>query len=195
MLRRTFKYEYTRTQRRIRGASTFHEPRIVLHKPIDLEVATVEERRGNAVQYSGSRPLLTSNENDFNTFDEYIDNLPDDTRIILELTSFPDNDLSIAHAIRTGTEALNSGAAAWIIVGNDDTIKCEGRIGQYRTSETMDSYRAESLGMLAVITATEQLCKYHNITSGSLAVTCDNDASLEKGIDDAKQLKTTNKYF
>ena len=205
VLRRTFKYEYTRTHRRIREATIFHDPRIVLHQPDDLEATTVEERRGDVVQYSGSRPQLKPDENDFNTFDEYIDSLPDDTKRLLEHTQFPDNGLSIAHAIRTGTalavtdgsynEELNSGAAAWIIVGSDDSIKCEGRIGQYHTSETMDSYRAESLGVLAVITATEHICRYHRIKSGGLTVACDNDASLEKGIDNTKRMKTTNKYF
>ena len=174
--------------------------------PDDLEVTTVEERENGIIQYSGSKQSSEhDNDEQIHSFQEYIAKLPADTKAILEHTSFPDNGISIAHAIRTGTaiavtdgsynESMNTGAAAWIIVGIDDNIRCEGRIGQHRTKEKMDSYRAETLGLLALMTAAEHLCKYHNITSGSMVVACDNDASLEKGVDNTKRLKTTHKYF
>ena len=111
-----------------------------------MEYTTAERVSRHIFRYSGSTQIVaTPVEQMYKTFQAYIDSLSDDTQKILEHTTFPDNGSGIARAIRAGkalvvadgsyNEQLNSGAAAWKMVGAIDEVYCEGRIGQPRTSE------------------------------------------------------------
>ena len=59
----------------------------------------------------------------------------------------------------------------------------------------MDSYRIESLGLLAALTAVEHLFRFHHIQNGKICIACDNDASLMKCIENDRRSKPTDKYF
>ena len=62
-------------------------------------------------------------------------------------------------------------------------------------NDESDPYRVETLGILAIVTAIEHICKYHKVTRGNVTIACDNDASLQNGIDREKRSKTNNNYF
>ena len=159
---------------RSRRQRIFRGYEIVDELPYDVENATVVPYRDNEVIFEGSCPTRIPEFNHaFMTFNEYILSLPVPQQRILEHINFPDDGIHIANAIRNKnalgvTDALyetttNIGAAAWVIVGEVDDIYCEGRIGQPRTRTETDPYRAESLGILGMITAIEYLCIYHKI--------------------------------
>ena len=190
----------TRQQRIFRGTDTVNET------PYDAEYATVKHFRDNEVIFHGSHPIrIPANYTAFHSFAEYIKSLPNETQRLLEHASFPDDGIHIANSIRNRkalgvTDAsyepdTNVGAAAWIIVGEINEISCEGRIGQQNTKTKTDPYRAETLGILGMLTALEHLCIYHKITSGEAIISCDNDASLENGIDKKDRMKVNNSYF
>ena len=198
--------EYKKHNCRPRDNTIFSAPVIVCDTPSDLEYTTMERLTRHIFRYSGSREAPTTNpDNNFQTLQALIDAKNEHIQKILEHTSFPDNADGIAKAIRKGTavaitdgsynEDMNSGAAAWKIVGEIDDIQCEGRIGHPVTKEKLDSYRIESIGILAILTAVEVICEFHNIKDGSITVACDNDASLDKGITYNERLKTSCKYF
>ena len=198
--------EYRPHRSRPRDNTLFSAPTIVCDTPTDLEYTTVERKSRHIFRYSGSQEQASMRtEENFRTLQALIDSKSEHVQKILEHTSFPDNANGIARAIRRGTaiaitdgsynEELNSGAAAWKIVGEINDIYCEGRIGHPATKEKLDSYRIESLGILAILTAIDIICEYHNIKIGQITVACDNDASLDKGIVYNERMKTSSKYF
>ena len=199
-------YKYIPSQTRTRRQRIFRRVRSVNKIPDGCEYATVTYYRNNEVLFDGSEPIQQQNtQNEFPTFEEYIGSLKPGPKAILKHSIFFNNGTQIADAIKNGdalavTDAsyeisTNTGAAAWTIVGRSDEIYCEGRIGQPATRTETDPYRAETLGLLAIMTAVEHLCVYHRIQKGHITVACDNDASLENGIDRNSRMKTYNKYF
>ena len=197
---------YRRRNRSTRETTIFSTPTIVCDTPNDLEYTTTETISRHLFRYSGSQENeATQKDENFRTLQSLIDSKNEHVQKILEHTTFPDNADGIARAIRKGTaiaitdgsynEDLNSGAAAWKIVGAINEIYCEGRIGHPVTKEKLDSYRIESIGILAILTAIDVICEFRNIKNGSLTVACDNNVSLNKGIDYEERMKTSSKYF
>ena len=169
--------------------------------PDECEYATILRYRGNEVIFEGSSPMLPKEQqHHFTSFQQYISLLPQGPRKILEHSIFYDNAEQIAIALQNRvalavTDAsyeidTNIGAAAWTIVGAQNNVYCEGRIGQPSLATETDPYRAETLGILAILTATEHICKYHKVTQGKITVACDNDARLENSIDRSTRMKT-----
>ena len=197
-------YKYAPSQTRTRRQRMFRRVRCVNEIPDECEYATVTYYREGEVLFDGSEPIQQLHTpNEFPTFDEYIESLPTGPKAILQHSIFFDNGVQIADAIKNGvalavTDAsyeisTNTGTAAWTIVGKSDGIYCEGRIGQSATKTETDSYRAQTLGILVIMTAVEHICIYHQIQKRHITVVCDNDASLENGIDRDSRMKTHSK--
>ena len=196
---------YSRNYNRTRSHCVYINPVIATGLPHDVEKATVSVATNDRIVYHGSMPHHNDDVIEFRTFEEYISHLPPETRKILEHSTFPNDGREVAQAIKEGyglavtdasyEEDTNAGGAAWIIVGRTNTVRCEGRLGSKSTSCKNDAYRSESLGLLGLLTAAEHLCIYHNISSGTLRVACDNDASLDKGVTSNKRMQVCNKHF
>ena len=196
---------YSRNYGRTRSHCVYTNPVIATGLPQDVEKATVRVATNNRIVYNGSMPKRDDEVIEFNTFAEYIACLPPETQKILEHSTFPNDGRDVAQAIRDGhglavtdasyEEDTNAGGAAWIIVGQTNQVRCEGRIGSKSARCKNDAYRSESLGILGLLTATEHLCIYHNINNGKLRVCCDNDASLDKGATSTTRLQVRNKHF
>ena len=199
-------YVFRKTQRRQRLYTSFDSPIPINTLPRSAEYSSVRRGYNNEVILEGSAStIVTTPPHMHPTFQSYIDSLPRETQAILEHTIFPDDGRIIAQTITNSDciavtdasyeEKTNVGAAAWILVGQNDYDRCEGRIGQPKTDTKTDSYRAESLGIQAIYTAIEHLCLYHQIQTGRITIAWDNDASLMMGVDNEDRLDIRSKYY
>ena len=76
-----------------------------------------------------------------------------------------------------------------------ETFRTHGDSGCPCFHDALDSYGAESFGILVTLTAVRVVCDFYKIKSGKLILACDNDSSLDKCVQTKYRAKTSDKYF
>ena len=89
----------------------------------------------------------------------------------------------------------NTSAVSWTIRSNYKKVLAEGTSGCPPFFTPQDSYGAEMFGILDILIVTQMIVEYHAVSSGTLIIACDNDASLASGTNATAITKHCQKYF
>ena len=84
---------------------------------------------------------------------------------------------------------------SWIFTDDDETYHDKGDSGCPTFHNALDSYGAESFGLVFVLTVVKIICDFYRIRSGKIVIACDNDSSLDKCIRTKYCAKPSDTYF
>lgn len=139
------------------------------------------------------------------TWNDYVRKLPAQQQLLFQYTSFPDDGSQLAEAISSGTAIgvvdssvkphQRSAALAWIITTRERAFVYEGQSGCPSFHDAIDSYSREMYGIYVLTTIVRAVCDFHNVTSGSIQIACDNDSSLSISLTYQNRSKVSNSYF
>ena len=126
-------------------------------------------------------------------------------RYLLEYTHIKNEGRDIAQAIRdrdavavtdaSVEQKTRQAAISWIITNKTETFRTHGDSGCPQFHAALDSYGAESFGILVTLTVIKVICDFYKIRSGEITIACDNDSSLEKCLQTIYRAQTSDKYF
>ena len=139
------------------------------------------------------------------TWNEYFDNLDNNTKTLLQFSSIPDNGIHLVNAIKS-KEAIGvtdcsvkinskTSAISWIITDANRSFVCEGRAGCPTFYAALDSYSGEMFGIYVMLTAVKVISQFHNVKKGHFVIACDNDSSLSISLDSYTRAKPTDAYY
>lgn len=174
----------TRTRQRYRRV------RVVGSAPQGIWRATVKQLPYGRVRYEGSASEVEKEETNPTTIKELIDEW--ELAWPLESSSFPDNGRTVAEALRDGSAiAVADGSyqpklsdavatAAWTIHAPKTKTNCSGVCQAAGIRKDSNAYRGELQGIHAALLGILALCKFHEITSGSVRLGCDCETAIKK---------------
>ena len=148
-------------------------PTTIVQKASRLESeGTANMPLQKTVEYKVRKPNDTWRQWLFNTLEESHDKL--------EL----ENDIRTGKAIAVSDgsykETKGKGAAGWTIVCESGRCRIRGTSISPGIKEIQNSYRAEILGLLAIVTYLTEFCSKYNIRSGGLILGCDGLQALKQ---------------
>lgn len=76
-----------------------------------------------------------------------------------------------------------------------ETFQTNGSSGCPCFHDALDSYRAESFGILVTLTVIRVICDFYRLKAGKVTLACDNDSSLDKCIQTIYRAKASDKSF
>lgn len=124
---------------------------------------------------------------------------------LFQYSKFPKQGLLIAKVLKTKTvisvmdesvsQLTQKAAVSWIITDGCPQMCGEGLAGCLTLYHDCDSYGSELFGIYCILAMVKVVVEFHRITSGSLTLACDNDASLLGGTDIATNTKIDPTYF
>ena len=152
--------------------------RASIHKPKRSPYITVTST-GTSTPIPLATPELT-------TLSDHLEALPPSAKWALQAITILDNGATIAAAINTNTAIavsdgslkLGLGTAAYVLEGQNSTNRIKGVNKVPGPIKDGDSHRCEVSGIYSVILIITSICKLHNITNGSITISCDNLQSL-----------------
>jgi hypothetical protein len=124
---------------------------------------------------------------------EHIDQLPQSIKWCIAHFWSEDNGELIANAITQHTAIALSdgsykdsrGASAWVLEADSSVGRIKGWTMVPGTTEDHSAYRSELTGLLAILVFIEELCTFHNISSGGITIGCDGLSALHQAEGDA----------
>ena len=156
-------------------------------------------RNNKAIHISHPTPLIPVYKAvPSNTFEAFLESLPDWERILLEHVNFQVDFYTLHHCLSTGQACIgvsdgsvrgDMGAFGWCISHSDGTRLATG-MGPAQGSAP-SSYQAEGYGMLAILRFLVRLCEFCGSKPLGTAMFCDNQALVNRII---KRLHCTRWY-
>lgn len=88
-----------------------------------------------------------------------------------------------AIGLSDGSYKQQYGTAGFILYSNTPDCSFVGMLPCLGPFHQHDAYRSELSGLLALVTALQAICSFHNISHGGVVIGCDNDNALERCFD------------
>ena len=100
-----------------------------------------------------------------------------------------------AIAVSDGSFKDSFGTSAWTLRGQTNEQFLTGVNVVPGTDDDQSAFRSELAGIYGIITATNALCAFHNITGGGITVACDGESALDYVFDwEKKWLKSSTPH-
>lgn len=149
--------------------------------------------------------LTTVSKPTWDSLEEYITVTYSRYHTVLVNSSIPNDGYDLATAVKRGRAfgvtntsvniSTNNGAVSWIISTKNNRILADGSSACPKYYRTRDSFGDEIFGIFCILLATKLACEYHGITTGTLTIACDNDASLDSSCGWTENIRIERNYF
>jgi hypothetical protein len=134
------------------------------------------------------------------TLEESIQNLPSAAQWSVKNFKSSDNGELIAKAITEGTAIAvcdgsykeGKGSSAWVLEGASPTGRIIGSNLPPGISSGQNSYRSELAGLYDILTMLSTLRPVHQLSSGKIAIACDNISALNNLLDTSRSQKISD---